>query len=256
MSSIKKFDSISDAYDKYRPQYDLKVVKKISEYNDVPVEKKIVIDVGSGTGILTRQLMRCKFKKVIAVEPSDLMREISMKKCKGVAHINTVATDMKINKLFPDIGKVDLITVGTAIHWFEPVGTLKEFKRVLKKGGHVCIIICKSHPILESIRMVLDKEESALYKKVKEVYVPDKYPRYDTNITTFADDFHTFTSKEDVDITEEQYVGAQLTQSRAPPDGSPGHIMLVAGLKEIFNRHQIDGVIKIRIKTVAQICTI
>jgi ubiquinone/menaquinone biosynthesis C-methylase UbiE len=131
--TASRFDHVSGTYDKYRIQYSLNVVKKICGHVKNS-SKKVVVDIGSGTGILTRQLAVCKFKQVIAVEPNDLMREISTDKSKNILHLDATSINMKEIKT----SSVDIITVGTAIHWFEPRKTYKEFKRILKKKRLHC----------------------------------------------------------------------------------------------------------------------
>jgi hypothetical protein len=58
LPTSSRFDHVSDTYDKYRIQYSLGVVEKICGHIKSP-SKKVVVDVGYGTGIHT-----CQNKKV------------------------------------------------------------------------------------------------------------------------------------------------------------------------------------------------
>lgn len=68
----------ADIYTKYRPQYPLEYSNYLVSYNSLTADKTIA-DIGSGTGVLTQQLLE-KNLKVIAVEPNDDMRRIVEKK--------------------------------------------------------------------------------------------------------------------------------------------------------------------------------
>src|SRR2546430_15870738 len=39
-----------------------------------------------------------------------------------------------------ETAKIDLVTIGQALHWFECEAASKEFARILTPNGHVCIV--------------------------------------------------------------------------------------------------------------------
>ena len=70
-----RFNGIGDIYAKYRPSYPQAFIEYL--YSDVGINKdSIIADIGSGTGILTKQLLEVG-NKVLAVEPSDGMRLVA-----------------------------------------------------------------------------------------------------------------------------------------------------------------------------------
>jgi hypothetical protein len=73
--------------------------------------------LGTGTGILTRQLLKYICNNYYLLEPNVLMQEkSSIRDVKDqITHINTVSTKTNLKK-----SDIDIIFVGTAIHWFEP----------------------------------------------------------------------------------------------------------------------------------------
>jgi SAM-dependent methyltransferase len=88
-----------------------------------------VLDLGAGTGKLTRDLLHA-FDTVIAVEPADPMRRVLAElfpQCDarvGDAHAIPVAD-----------ASVDAVFAAQAFHWFTDHEALTEIARVLRVGG-------------------------------------------------------------------------------------------------------------------------
>jgi len=93
-----------------------------------------VVDVGAGTGKLTRILVHA-FAHVIAVEPADAMRRMLTQICPdaeahpGDAHAIPVAD-----------ASVDAVFAAQAFHWFDDRVALAELARVLRSGGALVIM--------------------------------------------------------------------------------------------------------------------
>ena len=68
--SIERFSDRADNYAKFRPSYPDVMVRFL---RNIVAPPAIVADIGSGTGILTRQLLESGYE-LFAVEPNDLMR--------------------------------------------------------------------------------------------------------------------------------------------------------------------------------------
>jgi SAM-dependent methyltransferase len=86
---------------------------------------KTVVDVGAGTGKLTRLLVSSG-ARVIAVEPIAEMRA----KIDGAEVLDGTAETLPL----PD-ASADVITVAQAFHWFDHERALPELHRVLRPGG-------------------------------------------------------------------------------------------------------------------------
>ncbi|WP_238015389.1 class I SAM-dependent methyltransferase [Dactylosporangium sp. AC04546] len=112
------FGAAADLYDRIRPQYPVEALQWA-----VPGSSDIV-DLGAGTGILTRQL-RALGHHVIAVEPDDKMRE----QIDGDARAGNAA------EIPVDDATQDAVTAGQAYHWFATEEAHTEIARVLKPGG-------------------------------------------------------------------------------------------------------------------------
>jgi SAM-dependent methyltransferase len=88
-----------------------------------------VLDLGAGTGLLTRAL-RALGHDVVAVEPDPQMR----------AHLRAASPDVTAlagcaEQIPLPAGSVDAVVAGQAYHWFDPEPTHAEVARVLRPGG-------------------------------------------------------------------------------------------------------------------------
>ena len=89
-----------------------------------------MLDLGAGTGRLTRELTR-RFTTVVAVEPDEGMR--------ARIDVGTVLAGAAEAIPLAD-ASVDCVFVGEAFHWFDKGPALAEIERVLVPGGGLAII--------------------------------------------------------------------------------------------------------------------
>ena len=123
------FASAADVYERARPSYPAEAVAWIAERTGLG-PGRTVVDVGAGTGKLTR-LLTPTGARVIAIEPIAEMRA----KLTGVETLDGTAEDLPL----PD-GAADVITVAQAFHWFDLDRALPELYRVLRPGGSLAVI--------------------------------------------------------------------------------------------------------------------
>ena len=92
---------------------------------------KLVVDLGSGTGLSTRPWAE-RAEEVVGVEASPEMRE--------QAEAATQAENVRFVQAYaqatglPD-GAADIVTCSQALHWMEPEPTFAEAARILRPGG-------------------------------------------------------------------------------------------------------------------------
>jgi SAM-dependent methyltransferase len=129
----RSFELVADVYERARPGYPPEALAWIADRLDLR-EGRTVLDLGAGTGKLTRALLRTG-ARVIAVEPGDEMRARLEQAAPGAEALRGAAEEIPL----PD-GSVDAITVGQAFHWFRHDEAIPELHRVLRRGGGVGLV--------------------------------------------------------------------------------------------------------------------
>ncbi|GAA2879656.1 putative methyltransferase [Actinoplanes cyaneus] len=123
------FGTAADAYERGRPPYPESAVDFL-----LPTGSPQVLDLGAGTGKLTRQI-RARGLDVVAVDPSEGMLGELRRAVPGVGtHVGTAE-----NIPLPD-ASVDVVLVAQAWHWVDPARAVPEIARVLTPGGRLGLI--------------------------------------------------------------------------------------------------------------------
>jgi SAM-dependent methyltransferase len=118
------FGNVAEHYDRARPTYPAEAVSWA-----VGPEARRVLDLGAGTGILTRVALSLGLD-MVAVEPDPAMRAQFEAATPGHTALAGSAEEIPLAD-----GSVDAVVVGQAYHWFTLEKALPEIARVLKPGG-------------------------------------------------------------------------------------------------------------------------
>lgn len=129
----RAFELVADVYERSRPQYPAEAVAWVAEKLELK-EGRTVLDLGAGTGKLTRSLVGTG-ANVIAVEPGAAMLDQLERAVVGVTALRGAAESIPL----PD-ASVDAITVGQAFHWFRHEEAVPELRRVLRSQGGVALL--------------------------------------------------------------------------------------------------------------------
>lgn len=124
------FGPAAARYDRFRPPYPRAAV----EWAVGALPPRRVVDLGAGTGILTRGLRDAGYT-VVPVEPDAGMRSQLAVATPGSTALAGSAEDIPL----PD-GSVDAIVAGQAYHWFDGDAAHAEAARLLRPGGHFAAI--------------------------------------------------------------------------------------------------------------------
>jgi SAM-dependent methyltransferase len=123
------FASAAEVYERARPSYPGDAVAWLVERTGIG-PGRTVLDVGAGTGKLTRLLVPSG-ARVVAVEPIPEMRAL----IPDVEAVDGTAEELP----FAD-GAADVVTVAQAFHWFDHDRALPELHRVLRRGGALALV--------------------------------------------------------------------------------------------------------------------
>jgi SAM-dependent methyltransferase len=125
----RSFDLAAEEYEATRPTYP----EELLDLLPVPADAA-VLDLGAGTGKLTRVLAR-RYAHVTAVEPLDGMRAILERVVPDVEALPGSAERIPL-----DDASVDAVFAAQAFHWFDHDRAIPEIARVLRPGGVLALV--------------------------------------------------------------------------------------------------------------------
>ncbi|EGG23255.1 hypothetical protein DFA_05387 [Cavenderia fasciculata] len=204
---VDHFGAAGAQYRSFRPSYPIELYDIIKEYTKEQ-PKKLAFDVACGNGQATVQIAEF-FDKVIGFEPSDGQ----FKNCIQAPNVEYRVSpaediDWKENE------SVDLITVATAVHWFNLPVFYKECQRLLKSNGSLIIWTYGFFKILgnenaEEINKTMGTKTLAEYWAPANKIVAEKYVNIHPPFSQVERKEITFK----VDVTLDQVVGHYQTWS-------------------------------------------
>lgn len=118
------FGSVAEDYDRFRPGPPPEAVSWV-----LPHQCEDVVEIGAGTGGLTRLLVR-RVHHVTAVEPDSRMAGVLSARVPGVTVLSGRAEELPV----PD-GSVDAVVGSSMWHWVDEPVAAAEAARVLRPGG-------------------------------------------------------------------------------------------------------------------------
>jgi SAM-dependent methyltransferase len=128
------FGTAATAYAQHRPDYPVAAIRWVLEPIAEAGRRLDVLDLGAGTGKLTKQLASLSTVsgrvRVVAVEPDQHMLAELRNQLPDVTAMPGRAESIPL----PD-ASVDAVLAGQAAHWFDLDRALPQIARVLRPGG-------------------------------------------------------------------------------------------------------------------------
>lgn len=167
-ANASPYEGLANSYNDARPSYPDVAIADLSGLSG------LAADIGAGTGIFTRQLATLLPRaKVVGIEPSVDMRRMAQSASDHLDNISFLAGSAE-ELPFAD-SAVKLMTVATAVHWFDRPVFYAEAFRCLEPGGRLVI--------LQNIRRWWASEWLAAYEDLHEStvdgYRRGTYPSFD-----------------------------------------------------------------------------
>jgi SAM-dependent methyltransferase len=157
----RSFNRVAEAYERGRPGWPHEVLDLVPVPDDATV-----LDVGAGTGKLTR-VLAARYARVIALEPLEELRAILAERVPQAEALPGVAEAIPL-----DDGSVDAVFTGQAFHWFANDVAVAELARVLRPGGVLARMwneAIEPNPLPPDYRTRLDE----LYDAMRPPAIPD-----------------------------------------------------------------------------------
>jgi SAM-dependent methyltransferase len=139
----RSFGAAAEAYERARPGYPEAAIDWL-----VPEGARTVLDLGAGTGKLTRSLVGDGVE-VVAVEP---LAEMRAKLAAALPEVRALEGTAEAIPLEDD--SVDAITVAQAWHWVDPERATAEAARVLRPGGTLGLVWNRRDERVDWVRRV------------------------------------------------------------------------------------------------------
>jgi SAM-dependent methyltransferase len=241
-SPTERFSDRVDNYVKHRPGYPESLVRLLQENIPSPA---VAADIGSGTGIFSRQLLKVGYE-VFGIEPNDPMRSAAEESIGENGLFHSISGTAEATTL--DDRSVDLITAAQAFHWFKPLPTKAEFRRILKPGGILAIIWNERLDDLSELNrryeVILQNLAPEYPKVVHRNISPDAIREF------FAPALVTLTKFDNSQqLDQDGLIGRFESSSYVPNRGEPGHAEIVSAVKGLFGDCQVDGHVTITYET-------
>jgi SAM-dependent methyltransferase len=231
----ERFTTRAENYARYRPGYPSEAIELLRARCGLK-RGATVADVGSGTGILTALLL-AGGALVAAVEPNAAMRaaaEAALGARPGFRSVNGTA---EATTLAP--ASVDLLVAGQAFHWFDVERARAEALRILRPGGWAALLWnerpSEATAFLADYEALLTHHARDYARITASRADPESMRRFLGESLEAA----TFPNQQILDFAGLR--GRLMSSSYAPEPGDPQHEPMIAGLREVFYRHQHDG---------------
>jgi len=239
--NTQKFSGKADVYQKARPAYapDMFVCLQ-QDFGVGP--GSVVADVGSGTGILTRQLLEMGLK-VFAVEPNMDMRQVAEQELGGVESFVSVAATAEHTTL-PD-ESVDFVFAASAFHWFDPLAFKAECQRILKPGGRI-FLIWNEKQLMDEIQ----QGRKAIFEKYSGKPSGGHKEKMGFKHEFFDGHLGELHFPNPITYDRDRFVDRELSSSYSLTESDENYEAYVAELGELFDRFSVDGIITVPQATV------
>ncbi|MHB1500252.1 MAG: class I SAM-dependent methyltransferase [Candidatus Dormibacteria bacterium] len=132
-SASTGFSSAAASYERGRPGYPRPAVEWLCRRLEL-APGRTVLDLGAGTGKLTRELLSSG-ASVVALEPLTEMAEVLRRVAPEATVLTATAAETGLSA-----DAVDAATAGQAFHWFSDESSLREIHRVLRPGARLGLV--------------------------------------------------------------------------------------------------------------------
>jgi len=239
----QRFSSRVESYRRGRPSYPQEILP-VLEHDCGLSSTSVVADVASGTGIFTRLLL-ANGNRVFAVEPNRAMRSAAEEYLAPYPNFVSIEGTAEATTLRSH--SVDLVTCAQAAHWFDREKALCEFQRILTANGFLVLIWNE--------RRIAGSAFGTEYEQLVTEYGIDYDRVRERGRTTEGSKFfgrHSSIERKLDNYQNLDYpalVERLLSSSYVPQQGDERCAPMLAKLRQVFERHQQGGRIRMEYDT-------
>lgn len=236
----QKFTGKADLYDKFRPSYPDELIDYL--YENARCDN--VADIGAGTGMFTRCLLK-KPWKVTAVEPNADMRG-KLAAIEGITVVNAPAENTGLADK-----SVGLVTAAQAFHWFDEELFKAECKRILTNDGQLAIVFnerCYDGCEISSVRdKICQRYCGAFHSGHVGKRSIEEGARFLKN--EYFSDVRVFRYENDIECDIDGFIGDTLSRSYALKSDDKDFEAFTRELENAFVKFSHNGKVTIKYNT-------
>ena len=242
MANEELFSERAELYAKSRPSYAQESIDYI--FKKLISSGGTVADIGSGTGILSREFVNRGFE-TYCVEPNEKMRSAAERLLGKRENFHSVAAPAENTGLKSK--SISLVTAASAFHWFDTEKFRIECNRILAEHGCVCLI--------NNVRVYDDftsrQHELCMKYGVEFTSLTHGYDMMKETVPRFFESGYT-EEKFDFPLhyTKEDFISRSLSSSYAPHPETEEFEIYTAKLRGLLEEFFTDDVITIQNMTV------
>jgi ubiquinone/menaquinone biosynthesis C-methylase UbiE len=239
----ERFSSRVQDYVRYRPSYPREVIGVLQQECSL-TRDHVVADIASGTGLFTRLLLE-NGNQVFGVEPNPDMRRAGEEFLSAYQNFHSVDATAEATTL-PNNG-IDLITSAQAAHWFKPERAIQEFQRISKPGAFTVIIfndrLVKGDAFADDYENLVVKygTDYSAVQRLGKIFEGHEF------FSPYRCEKRTLPNHQDLNYAALE--GRLLSSSYAPQRGDPGFAPMLDDLRQLFEKHQRNGIVRMHYDT-------
>ncbi len=217
-------------YARFRPSYAPDAIASVLE--GAP-PGSVVVDVGAGTGIASRQLQAAG-AQVIGVEPNAAMRAQAEAAGGGPRYVEGLAEASGLPS-----GVAQRAVCAQCFHWLDPVRALPELHRLLAPGGRLALLYNVRQETTPFMRAYAEiGRQTKVSARAAGRRAPDHRSELGSNRWFGAERRLTFAHDER--LTWEEVAGRRVTASHFPREAAEAAALL-ASLRAAFEQEATPG---------------
>ena len=191
-------------------------------------------DIGAGPGFVAKHFVD-RVSMVQVIEPEKEMRALAEKAFGGKSTCQVLAASAEETTLPP--ASVDLITVGQAIHWFNPEETRKEFLRILKPSGWLAVL--RNY----GTDAVYGEEVGTLFERFSKPEPSRLISRPPMNFYYGNEDFQKMLFAFDFSLNWEQFLGSLMSSAWIPDEDDQNFDEFKTAAMKVFDSLSHMGIV-------------